>query len=213
MSEGDAELVLATRHGQAIRFEEGEVRPMGRTARGVKGVDLEEGDEVVSALAPRRDAELLAAGAHGFGKRVPFTELRLQGRAGKGAAVLPGRDQAGDLVALLEVHPRGRVVWRLASGELRDTPVEEIPSRSRSDAALRIIGNLGGAPVADVHPLHGGGRGDRGEDEEAERPGPAGEPRTGETDASALAPGEAPEGHGDGDADDGVQGELELAGE
>ena len=212
VSEGDAELVLATRHGQAIRFEEGEVRPMGRTARGVKGVDLEEGDEVVSALAPRKDAELLAAGTQGFGKRVPFTELRLQGRAGKGAAVLPGRDQAGDLVALLEVHPRDRVMWRLASGELRDTAVEEIPSRSRSDAALRIIGNLGGAPVADVHPLHGG-RGDRDEDEEAETTGPAGESRTGQDGASARATGEGPEGQGDGDADDGVQGELELAGD
>ena len=195
VTDGTEELVLATRHGQAIRFEEDEVRSMGRTARGVKGIDLAEDDEVVSALAPRRDSRLLAAGSRGFGKRVPFTELRLQGRAGKGTTVLPGRDEAGDLVGLLEVRPDDRIVWELETGELRDTEASEVNERARSDAALRVIGNLGGARVRRVHPHQaspeGGGLGE----EEADRD--AGEPEEGE-------PAESDDGAA------GTQGELEL---
>ncbi|MFW6192961.1 MAG: DNA gyrase subunit A [Gemmatimonadota bacterium] len=153
-TDGDAELVLATRTGQAIRFEEDEIRPMGRSARGVKGIDLEEGDEVVAALAPRRDAELLVASAAGFGKRVPVTELRLQGRAGKGAAILPDRDSAGDLVGLLDVYAGDDVVWELGSGEMVETAVAEVRARSRSDASLRVIGNLGDRGVEALHPVH-----------------------------------------------------------
>ncbi len=211
VTEGDAELVLATRLGQAIRFEEGEIRAMGRTAKGVKGVDLQgEDDEVVSALAPRRDAELLAAGAEGYGKRVPFTELRLQGRAGKGAAVLPGREKAGDLVSLVEVHPGDRVVWELDSDDLRETPVDEVQARSRNDAALRVIGNLGGARVERVHPLQGGpveagaGGGEGGGGRLADEAAGAAPDEEAGGDAARV------EGAADAEGDDAVQPELEL---
>jgi len=160
---GGREIVLATREGQAIRFAEDEVRPMGRTAQGVRGIDLEAGDRVVSALAPRRDAELLVAGARGFGKRVPFTDLRLQGRAGKGAAILPDTARAGELVGLLEVHPGDSVVWELRSGELVTTAVSELRVRDRSDASLRILGRLEGDDVAAVHPLRSGPTADAGD--------------------------------------------------
>jgi len=204
VSDGGREVVLASRTGQAIRFEESEVRSMGRSAKGVKGMDLADGDEVVSALLPRRDTELLAAGAEGYGKRVPFTELRLQGRAGKGSTVLPGTDEAGELVGLLEVYPDDRVVWELGSGELRETAATEIPARSRSDAALRIIGNLGDSRVVEVHPVHASPRGAGGGGSAVDDEGEAGAGESG-------APGE--DAAGDASASGraaGGQGELEL---
>ncbi len=206
VTDGTAELVLATRHGQAIRFEEDEVRSMGRTAKGVKGIDLQDGDEVVSALAPRRDSRLLAAGARGYAKRVPFTELRLQGRAGKGTTVLPGREEAGDLVGLLEVQPDDRVVWELESGELRRTAASEVNERSRSDAALRIIGNLGGADVRRIHPLQASPEAAPSADGAAE--GSEGAGRGG--DEAAGGEDEAP-GAESGGSDE-AQAELELEG-
>mgnify|MGYP006280809353 CR=1 FL=1 len=215
VTDGTAELVLATRHGQAIRFEEEEVRAMGRSARGVKGIDLEEDDEVVSALAPRRDSRLLAAGDRGYGKRVPFTELRLQGRAGKGTTVLPGREEAGDLVGLLEVRPDDRIVWELESGELRRTGASEVNERSRSDAALRIIGNLGGARVRRVHPLQASPEGGGPGAADGEAAG-AGEDADADTPAEETAAAEAGSGPADSEAaaeeDGGAQAELELDG-
>ncbi len=152
LTDGGAEILLATAAGQAIRFREDEVRPMGRSARGVKGMDLEADDVVVAALAPRRDAELLAATARGFGKRIPFTEFRLQGRAGKGTGMLPERVKVGDLVGLLEVHPADRVVWETDHGELLDTPAAEILTRERRGASRRVLDVPSDRWVVDVHP-------------------------------------------------------------
>ncbi len=208
LTDGTAEIVLATRRGQAIRFEEDEVRSMGRSARGVKGIDLQEDDEVVSALSPRRDAELLTAGSAGFGKRVPLTELRLQGRAGKGYTILPGREKAGHLVGLLEVFPGDRVVWELDSGDLRETEADEVKSRSRSDAALRVIGNLGGAHVVRVHPRQASPR-EAGLQADA---GDADAGDAGDDQGPDGAAGAAAEPDGEADAGSSRQGELELEG-
>jgi len=196
---GGREIVLATREGQAIRFAEDEVRPMGRTAQGVKGIDLEAGDRVVSGLAPRRDAELLVAGSRGFGKRVPFTDLRLQGRAGKGAAILPDTAKAGELVGLLEVHPGDSVVWELRSGELRTTAVSELGVRDRSDASLRVLGRLEGDDVATIHPLRSGPTAEAADEEDS-----AGAATVGSDGGAREEP--APDAAGDSDE----QAELGL---
>jgi DNA gyrase subunit A len=202
LTRGGQELVLGARGGMAIRFEEDEVRPMGRTAQGVKGIDLDPGDRVVAALAPRRDAELLVASARGFGKRVPFTELRLQGRAGKGAALVPDRDKAGHLVGLLEIHPGDQVVWELTSGELVTTAASELQVRARADACLRVLGRLDDDRVAAIHPLRAeprvGRNGDAGGAEVIARAG---------MDAPSV---EAGGSIADADGRAAAQGELEL---
>ncbi|MDP2480160.1 MAG: DNA gyrase subunit A [Candidatus Palauibacterales bacterium] len=203
---GGGEIVLGTGAGMAIRFEEGEVRPMGRTAQGVKGIDLEAEDRVVAALAPRRDSELFVAGSRGFGKRVPFTELRLQGRAGKGATILPDRDKAGDLVGLLEIQPGDRVVWELRSGDLVTTDASELRVRARGDACLRVLGRLEGDDVAAVHPLRSEPRSKGGEEEAGAA---RAEVETGATRGGGRVGGEdsgGAEGSGAGES----QAELEL---
>ncbi|MDP2483859.1 MAG: DNA gyrase subunit A [Candidatus Palauibacterales bacterium] len=153
-SVGTGDLLLATRSGLAIRFAEDEIRPMGRAARGVRGIDVAGGDALVAALAPRRDADLLVIGAAGYGKRVPFTELKRQGRAGKGMAILPDTDRAGELVGVLAVHPGDHGMCELASGEVVPVAVEPLPVKSRRGASVRLeaLGQRAG-PVVAVHPL------------------------------------------------------------
>jgi DNA gyrase subunit A len=140
LTRGQAEIFMATRLGQSIRFREEEVRSMGRTARGVKGIDLARTDLVVSALAPRRDAELLIATTRGYGKRVPFTEMKLQGRAGKGIGILPERDKAGQLIGVLEVLSDDRVMWETEGGALVETGVSKARVRSRRGTSVPVAG-------------------------------------------------------------------------
>jgi DNA gyrase subunit A len=142
VTDGSGELVLATRLGQAIRFSEEEVRPMGRGARGVRAIDLAPGDEVVAAVVPRRDSSFCLATRRGHGKRLPITELRLQSRAGKGMGILPDLEKVGDLVGLVELHGNDRLVWELASGELVFSDGDRLKARARRAATLRVLRDI-----------------------------------------------------------------------
>lgn len=152
VTDGSAELVLATRAGRAIRFAEQEIRPMGRSARGVRGIDMPAGDEVVAAEAPHRDASFCLATTLGYGKRLPLTELRLQSRAGKGVGILPDRDKAGDLVGFVELRGDDRLMWELDSGELVASDGNRLQPRSRRAATVRVLKGLKGEAV--VRALH-----------------------------------------------------------
>jgi len=88
LTDGSEDIFLGTRHGMSIRFHEGDVRSMGRTARGVKGITLKNKDEVVDMVLARDNAELLAVTEEGHGKRTPFTEFRPQTRGGKGVKMI-----------------------------------------------------------------------------------------------------------------------------
>jgi DNA gyrase subunit A len=215
VTDGTDQVVLATRHGQAIRFEESEIRAMGRSARGVKGIDLVEGDEAVALLAPHRDAELLAATARGFAKRVPFTELRLQGRAGKGMSLLPERDEAGDLVNLLEIRPGDRIMWEQDDGAITATDADYAVARARNEASLRVLDlTRQDPPVAALHPLRTSAREEEigsseGEVDDAGEPAGAAE---GEGEAMAEEPtGEDADEAADGSEEE-EQPELDLSG-
>jgi DNA gyrase subunit A len=153
-SQGSDDVLLATRDGLAIRFSEDEIRVMGRTARGVKGIDIGAGDRLVAALTPRRDAELLVVSGEGYAKRVPFTEMKRQGRAGKGMAIHPDTDRAGGLVGVLAVHPGDSGMCELASGEVVPLAVDGLPVKPRRGAAVKIEALASRAgPVVAVHPL------------------------------------------------------------
>ena len=153
VTDGSRDVLLATRLGQAIRFQETDMRPMGRAARGVRGIDLPKGDVVVSALAPRPDSDLLAASAGGFGKRIPFTEFKIQGRAGKGLMVLPERDRVGNLVGLMEVHPADEVAWERSDATIDTTAAADVLTRARREAGRPVIQLPAGVAVEAVHPI------------------------------------------------------------
>lgn len=88
LTDGSSELILVTRYGQAIRFAEEQIRPMGRTAMGVIGIRLDERDEVVGLAVASNDADLLVVTEQGYGKRTSINEYPLQNRGGKGVITL-----------------------------------------------------------------------------------------------------------------------------
>jgi DNA gyrase subunit A len=151
---GLGDILLATRQGQVIRFGEDEVRPMGRSARGVKGIEVESDDMLVSALLPRRDASLVVVSTNGHAKRVPFTEVRRQGRAGKGIAILPERGTSGDLVGVLEAHPGDFLALEVSGREVVPVEADSIREKARRGASVRIpsVSKRAG-PVTGVYPL------------------------------------------------------------
>ncbi|MDH3734324.1 MAG: DNA gyrase subunit A [Gemmatimonadota bacterium] len=153
ITDGTQDIMLATKLGQAIRFQEGELRPMGRSAKGVKGIELAKGDVVVAALTPRLDSDLLAASDSGFGKRVPFTEFKVQGRAGKGLMLLPERARVGNLVGLLEVHPADDVAWERSDGTIDTTAAADVLTKARREAGRPVVDLPAGVAVEAVHPI------------------------------------------------------------
>lgn len=156
LTDGTADVILATRHGQMIRFDESEIRAMGRSARGVRGIDLAANDRLVSSVCPHRDDELFLVTTTGRAKRMPLTEVRRQGRAGKGLSVLPDRNRAGDLVGVISVSGDQPIVFETASGAIIDGRTGATPSGGRRDAAapVREVARIGS--LAAVHRRFGG---------------------------------------------------------
>ncbi len=158
VTEGSSDLVFGTKQGQAIRFPESTVRPMGRTARGVKAIELSRGDVVVGMLSPRADADILLATSGGYGKRIPFTEFKVQGRAGKGLGILPERKRSGELVGLLEVHPSDEIAWELSEGPLEIRPASSVITRARRETSRPVVRLAAGVAVEAIHPTRSGAR-------------------------------------------------------
>jgi DNA gyrase subunit A len=135
-------VILSTRHGMAIRFEEGEVRAMGRQAYGVKGITLEPNDEVVGMVVAEGDqdpASLLTVCAHGYGKRTPLAEYRPQGRGGKGLIDIKTTDRNGPVVAIAKVTDADEVMISTAAGNLIRTRVADISQIGRNTQGVRLI--------------------------------------------------------------------------
>ncbi|MFQ5529416.1 MAG: DNA gyrase C-terminal beta-propeller domain-containing protein [Gemmatimonadota bacterium] len=186
LTDGTADVVLATRRGQMIRFDESEIRPMGRSARGVKGIELTEDDELVGCVCPRPDDDLFLVTVAGRTKRLPLTEVRRQGRAGKGLSVLPDREQAGDLVGIVSGEGDRPVVYETTSGTLINGRTGVSPTVARRDVAapIRAPGRL--EALVAVHPRVGGSAPSTSAASDVV-PTPAPESRLGITEAAELA--------------------------
>jgi DNA gyrase subunit A len=141
ITKGDSHVFMASRTGMAIRFAEEEVRPMGRTARGVKGMGLREGDEVVSmlVLTPDSDLTLLTICAKGYGKRTAASEYRPQSRAGLGLITIKTSERNGDVVGVVEVAQDHQLMVVTNRGKVIRTPVAGISVLGRSTQGVRVI--------------------------------------------------------------------------
>src|SRR5207247_1291716 len=111
-TDGNREVMIATKLGMAIRFPENEVRPMGRGAAGVRGIDVDEGDEVIAADVVQEGAQILTISERGYGKRTPLDEYRLQGRAGKGIIDIKTGGRNGTVLDLRLIRERPDEVQR-----------------------------------------------------------------------------------------------------
>jgi DNA gyrase subunit A len=138
-TDGQREVMIATKLGMAIRFSEEEVRPMGRGAGGVRGIDVEEGDAVIAADVVQEGAQILTVTERGFGKRTPLEEYRLQGRAGKGIIDIKTGGRNGTVVGMLQIREGDDILLVTIKGKVIRIPAGEISSQGRNTMGVRII--------------------------------------------------------------------------
>ena len=138
-TDGQREVMIATKAGMAIRFSEDEVRPMGRGAAGVRGIEVEEGDEVIAADVVVEGATILTVSERGFGKRTPLEEYRLQGRAGKGIIDIKTGGRNGTVVGMLQVREGDDILVVTTKGKLIRIHAADVSSQGRNTMGVRII--------------------------------------------------------------------------
>ncbi len=140
-TDGKQHLIMSSAEGMAIRFDENDVRPMGRQARGVRGMGLREGDTVVAmdSVAPESDEDLLTVCENGYGKRTPVSEYRGQSRAGLGLITIKVTGRNGKVVGSLLVRAEDQLLVVTSGGKVIRTRVDEISVLGRNTQGVRII--------------------------------------------------------------------------
>ncbi|UCC72247.1 MAG: DNA gyrase subunit A [Gemmatimonadota bacterium] len=150
LTQEEDEVVLATRNGKAIRFEEEQVREMGRVARGVKGIVLGRGDRVVGLVVVSDEAALLVVTERGMGKRTQISQYRLQRRGGKGVINVRLSPKTGKVVSIKEVRPDDELVLITRRGIVNRQRVKEIRETGRNAQGVRVINLDRGDQLVDV---------------------------------------------------------------
>ncbi|HHT70341.1 MAG: DNA gyrase subunit A [bacterium] len=138
-TDGQRELLLGTRGGMAIRFSEKDVRAMGRLARGVRGIRLDPGDEVVSMDVPLAGADLLVVCTNGYGKRTPLPEFRPQGRGGKGLIAIRTSKRNGPVVEMRVVREDDDLMLITAGGVIIRIAARDIPKQGRAAQGVTLM--------------------------------------------------------------------------
>ena len=132
-------VVLITRDGMSIHFNESDVRSMGRSAAGVRGINLSKGDEVVALAIVVPDAKLLVAGENGIGKRTDFKEYRPQSRGGKGIITMKTTEKTGAVVGALTVRDADEIMLITVKGQMVRTCVKDIREAGRNTQGVKLI--------------------------------------------------------------------------
>ncbi len=152
ITSGNAELLIAARNGKAIRFNENTVRAIGRTAAGVRGISIEDDDEVVSMIAIEPDAkkDVLVLSENGYGKRTDLDEYRITNRGGKGVRTINVTEKTGKLVSMQAVTDENDLMIINRSGIAIRTGVEQIRLAGRATQGVKIINLREGDSIASV---------------------------------------------------------------
>ena len=139
LTTGKSEVVLITRDGMSIRFNEEDARPMGRPAGGVRGISLYKGDAVVALSVVVPDAKLLVAGENGIGKRTDFEEYRIQSRGGKGIITMKTNEKTGAVVGALTVRDTDEIMLITVGGQMVRIPVQGIREAGRNTQGVKLV--------------------------------------------------------------------------
>lgn len=140
ITDGSKDLLIGTRLGKSIRFEEDQVRPMGRNSAGVKAIELGEGDRVVGlALSDPVREDLLAICERGYGKRTKLSEFRKQKRGGKGIILIDASDRNGPVVGIATVRPEDDLVLMTDKGQTLRTRVEQVRATGRNAQGVCVM--------------------------------------------------------------------------
>ena len=155
------DVVLITHDGMSIRFSESDVRSMGRSAAGVKGITLEKGDQVVALAVVVPDAMLLVAGENGIGKRTPFDEYlvqaesgsRKQSRGGKGRITMKVTEKTGAVVGALTVRDADEIMLITTGGQMVRIFVKDIREAGRNTQGVKLINLAEGDKLQAIAPV------------------------------------------------------------
>lgn len=182
LTSGNAEVMIAAREGKAIRFPESIVRPIGRTAAGVRGISIEEHDEVVGMICVEPDdkKDILVLSENGYGKRTDLDDYRITNRGGKGVKTIQVTEKTGKLISMQAVTDDNDLMIINRSGITIRTGVGEIRLAGRATQGVRIINLRNGDSIASVVAVP------KAEEEELDN-----ENLTGESAASEMQGGES----------------------
>ena len=163
LTSGQDQVVLITREGMSIRFSEEDVRAVGRTAVGVRGISLEKNDAVVALAVVVRDATLLVAGQNGIGKRTPFDMVladgrvepvyRLQSRGGKGVITMKANDKTGAVVGALTVRDADEIMLITIGGQMVRIFVKGVREAGRITQGVKLINLTGDDKLQAIAPV------------------------------------------------------------
>ncbi|MEQ8497717.1 MAG: DNA gyrase subunit A, partial [Gammaproteobacteria bacterium] len=190
LTQGAADIMLVSSAGKAVRFSEQTVRPMGRTARGVRGIRLGEDHEVIALIPIEGEGTVLIATAHGYGKRTRYAEFPTKGRGTQGVIAIQANARNGAVVGAVSVTDDDEIMLISDRGTLVRTPVAGISVIGRNTQGIRLISLGDGESLVGVEPIADLGGGEEGEE------GNAGDESAADGDAGS-ADGDAAD---DGDA-------------
>lgn len=150
MTDGNNDIVLGTRNGFAVRFNEKDVRDMGRTATGVRGVRLTKGDYVVGLLVIKRKDTILVVTENGYGKRSDINDYRITRRGGKGVITVKTTEKVGKMMSMMEVVDGDELVIISSHGMVIRQSVKDIRVMGRNTQGVRVIKLNEGDQIADI---------------------------------------------------------------
>jgi DNA gyrase subunit A len=152
-SSGDNDVLMISRNGQAVRFHESAVRPMGRPASGVRGMSLRDDDEVIEITIATNDADLLVVTENGYGKRTPIRDYRLTGRGGLGVKTVKLTEARGHLAGARVVREGYQVMLISTRGTVIRMPVEGIRRAGRATQGVIVMRLRGEELVSSLAPV------------------------------------------------------------
>jgi DNA gyrase subunit A len=149
-TDGHCDIQLTSSSGKAARFKESDVRAMGRTARGVRGIRLTGNHRVISLIIPTSDGYVLCASENGYGKRTPVADFPVKGRGAKGVIAMQTSSRNGALVGAVQVFPGDEVMLISNRGTLVRTSADEVSTQGRNTQGVRLIKLRGGEKLVGV---------------------------------------------------------------
>jgi DNA gyrase subunit A len=139
LTDGQSDVMLVSSGGKAIRFGEQALRPMGRSARGVRGIRLKDGQNVIALIPISGEGTLVIATANGYGKRTLYSEFPVKGRGGQGVIAIQANDRNGDVIGAGLANVGEDIMLITGKGILVRTPAAEISVIGRNTQGLRLI--------------------------------------------------------------------------
>ncbi|MEZ5571370.1 MAG: DNA gyrase subunit A [Halioglobus sp.] len=150
VTQGDCDVMLFSSEGKTVRFKEADVRAMGRTARGVRGIRLGEGHKMISLIIPRAGGMVLTVSENGYGKRTLIEEFPTKGRGGKGLIAMAMSERNGDMVGAVQVFEGDELMLISNQGTLVRTRAEEVSVVGRNTQGVRVIRTKDGESLVGV---------------------------------------------------------------